>query len=156
MEAYTESDFETRLDTRRSVSGAVVMLAKCAVSWHSRVQVVPASGTSEAEYIALSEAVKEVLFLRQLQDFMEPPIRIGAVKVFEDNEGAIKLAVNKHASRRSKHIDVKHHLVRDAACDAGKVKVVCVRTEDQHADLFTKPLERQTFHKHAKTVLNVV
>ena len=86
---------------------------------------------------------------------MEPSMRIGAVNVFEDNEGAIKLAANKHATRRTKHIDVKHHLVRDAG-DAGKVRVVYkyVRTEDQHADLFTKLLNKQKFYKHAKTVLN--
>ena len=86
---------------------------------------------------------------------MEPWVRIGAVDVFEDNEAAIKLAVNKHASRRNKHIDAKHHLVRDV-CDTGKVRVVDVRTEDQHADLFTKPLDMQKFYKHAKTVLNIV
>ena len=56
---------------------------------------------------------------------MEPSMRIGAVNVFEDNEGAIKLAV---ASRRAKHIDVKHHLVRDPF-DAGKVRVMYVRTD---------------------------
>ena len=75
--------------------------------------------------------------------------------MFENNEGAIKLAANKHASRKSKHIDVEHNLVR-GVCDAGKVRVVHVRTEDQHADLFTKPLDIQKFHKHVKTVLNVV
>ena len=58
---------------------------------------------------------KEVLFLRQVQEFMEPSMRVGAVNVFEDNEGAIKLATNKHASRRTKHIDVKHNLLRDAS-----------------------------------------
>ena len=82
------------------------MLAKGAVSWHSKMQAVTASGTSEAEYVALSEAVKEVLSLRQVQDFMEPSLRIGAVNVFEDNEGGIKLAVNEHASRNTKHFDV--------------------------------------------------
>ena len=67
--------------------------------------------TSEAEYVVLSEVVKKVIFLRQVQEFMEPSIKVGAVNVVEDNEGAIKLATNKHASRRTKHIDVKHHLV---------------------------------------------
>ena len=62
MEAYTNSDFGACLDTRRSVSGAVLMLAKEAISWHSRMQEVTASGTLEAEYVALSEVVKEVLF----------------------------------------------------------------------------------------------
>ena len=101
------------------------MLAKGAISWHSRMQAVTASDTSETEYVALSEAAKEVLFLRQVQGFMEPSMRTGAVNVFEDNEGAIKLAV---PSRSTKLMDVKHHLVR-YACGAGKVREVYVRTE---------------------------
>ena len=72
MEAYTDSDFGACLDTRHSVSGAVVMLAKGAANWHSRMQAVTASSTSEAEYVALSEAVKEVIFLRQVQEFVVP------------------------------------------------------------------------------------
>ena len=86
---------------------------------------------------------------------MEPSMRVGAVNVFEDNEGVIKLATNKYASRRTKHIDVKHHLVRDVS-DARKVRVPYVRSGDQHADLLTKPLDMQKFYKHAKFILNVV
>ena len=119
MEAHTDSDFGACLDTRRSISGAVLMLAKGTISWYSRMQEVTVSGTSEAEYVPLSEVVKEVLFLRQVQEFMGPSMRVGAVNVFEDNEGAIKLATNKRASRRTKHIDVKYHPVRDAS-DAQK------------------------------------
>ena len=85
MEAHTDSDCGACLDTRRSVSGAVLMLAKGPTSWHSSLQEVTASGTLEAEYAALSEMVKEVLFLRQVQEFMEPSMRVGAVNVFEDN-----------------------------------------------------------------------
>ena len=155
MEAYTVSDFGACLDTRRSVSGVVLMLAKGAISWHSRMQEVTAPGTLEAEYVALSEVVKEVLFLRHVQEFMEPLIKVGAVNVFEDNEGAMKLTTNKHASRRTKHIDVKHHLVRDAS-DARKVRVAYVRSRDQHADLLNKPLDMQNFYKYAKFVLNVL
>ena len=155
MEAYTDSNFGACLDTRRLTSGAVLMLAKGAISWHSRMQEVTASGTSEAEYVALPEVVKEVIFLRQVQKFMKPSMRVGAVNVFEDNEGAIKLATKKHASRRTKYIDGKHHLVRDAS-DARKVRVAYVKLEDQHADLLTKPLDMQTFYRHAKFILNVV
>ena len=71
------------------------MLAKEAISWHSRMQELTASGTSEAEYVALSEVVKEVLLLRQVQESMGPSVRVGVVNVFEDNEGAIKLATHK-------------------------------------------------------------
>ena len=103
----------------------------------------------------IREVVREVLFLRQVQEFMEPSMRFDAVNLFEDNEGAIKLATNKHASRRTKHIDVKHHLARDAS-DARKVSVAYVRSGDQYADLLTKPLDMQKFYKHAKFILNVV
>ncbi|CAN0431220.1 unnamed protein product [Ascophyllum nodosum] len=60
---------------------------------------------------------------------MEPSTRVGAVNVFEDNEEAINLATNKHASRRTKHVDVKYHLVRDAS-DARKVRLTYVRSGD--------------------------
>ena len=153
MEAYTDSDFGACLDTRQPVSGAVLILAKEGISWHSRMQEVTASGTLEAEYVALSQVVKKVLYLRQVQKFMGPSMRVGAGNVFEDNEGAIKPATNKHASRRTKHIDVKHHLVRDAP-DARKIRVAYVRSEDQHADLLAQPLDMQKFYKHAKFILN--
>ena len=135
MEAYTESDFGACLDTRRSVSGSVGMLAKEAVSWPSMVQAVTALGTSEAEYVALSEAVKYIIFLRQVQNFMEPSMRMGAVNAFEDDTGAIKLAVNKYSSRRTKHIGVKHYLVRDT-CDARKVRVMYVVREARTSSSF--------------------
>ena len=77
------------------------------------------------------------------------------MNVFEDNKGAIKLATNKHASRSAKHIDVKHHLVRDAS-NARKVRVAYVRSGDQHADLLTKTLDMRKVYKHAKFILNVV
>ena len=147
--------FGACLDTRRSVSGVVVIQAKGEISRFSRTLAVTASGSSGAEYVALSEAVKEVIFLRPVQDFMELLMSIDAVNMFEDNEEAMKLAVNKYASRSLKHIDAKHHLGRDA-CDARKVRMAHVRTEDQHPDWFTKPLDIQKFQKHVKTVLNDV
>ena len=61
----------------------------------------------------------------------------------------------RHSSRRTKHIDVKHHMVRDAS-DARKCRVAYVMSGDQHADLLTKPLDMQKFYKHAKLILNVV
>ena len=85
--------------------------------------------------MALSNAVEKVLFLRPLQDFMDSSMKIGAVNVFKDDGETIKLAVNNNCSRTTKDIDTTHYLVRDG-CDAGKVRVVYIRTEDQHAGLF--------------------
>ena len=70
MEACTDSDFGACLDTRRSVSGAVLILVKGAISCHARMQEMTASGTSEAEYVALLEVVEKVLNFRQVQKFM--------------------------------------------------------------------------------------
>ena len=118
------------------------MLTKGVISWYSKIQGMTSSGTSQAEYIALSEAVKEVLILRRVQD-MEPSMRIGAINVLEENKRAIKLLVNKYASRRTKHIGVNHHLMSDA----GKDRAVYVRPKEQWcANLFSKSLDIQKFH----------
>lgn len=79
------------------------MLVKGVASWQSSVQEVMPSGNSKAECVALSVAVREVLFLRKVHEFLESSMMVGAVNVYEDYEGAIELATNKHSSRRRKH-----------------------------------------------------
>ena len=123
MNAYADSDHATCRDSRRSVTGGAVILGEGAISWFSRMQGTVAAGTTEAEYVGLSDVVQEVLFLRQMQEFMVPSLKDYPIMIREDNEGAIKLANNKHASRRTRHIDVKHHIVRDAI-EKGKVRVL--------------------------------
>ena len=81
---------------------------------------------SEAEYVAMSEIVKEVLFLRQVQAFIMPAIESNPVNIVEDNQGATKMTNNRHSSKRAGHIDVKNHLIRDAV-DEGKVRVTYVK-----------------------------
>ena len=83
---------------------------------------------------------------------MEASMRVGAVNVFEDNVGAIKSAVNKHARRSIKHIDVKHRLIGNAY-DAGKIRVVYQRTEDQYTSQAAGLAE---IYKHARTVFHTV
>ena len=153
MNAYADSDYATCRDSRRSVTGGAVLLGEGAISWFSRMQGTVAAGTTEAEYVALSDVVQEVLFLRQMQEFMVPSLKHYPITIREDNEGAIKLANNKHASRRTRHIDVKHHIVRDAI-EKGKVRVIYIETQEQHADILTKPLDLKTFVKHAGALTN--
>ena len=140
MGAHTDTDVRACLNTTRSVPGKIVMLTKGGQLALEDASSETASGTAEVDYVAFSEAVKAMIFSMQVRDQLELPMRISAVGVFEDNKGAINLAVNKHASRRTKYIDVKHHLVRNA-CSAGKVRVVYIGTENQHVDFFTKRLD---------------
>ena len=126
-----------------------------AISWFSSMQgTVAAAGTTEAEYVALSDVVKEVLFLRQIREFMVPKLNY-PITIMQDNEGVIKLANNKHASCRTRHIyiDAKHHIVRDAI-EKGKIRVIYVETQEQHADILTKPLDLKTFAEHTGVLMN--
>ena len=148
MRAFVDSDHATYLDTRRSTLGGAVLLGGGAVSWFPRAQATTAEGISEAEYVAMSEIVKEVLFLRQTQAFIEPAHGSNPVDIGEDNQGAIKMGYNNRgSSKHTRHIDIKHHFIRDSV-DEGKVRVTYVKTVDQDADVLMKPLDRRMFEKH--------
>ena len=154
MRAFVDSDHPTCLDTRRSTLGGAVLLGGGAISWFSRAQATTAEGTSDADYIAVSKIVKEVLFLRQVQAFLMPALKSNPVDIVKDNQGAIKTAYNRHSSKQTRHIDIIYHLIRDAV-DEGKVRITYVKTEDQHADVLTKPLDRRMFAQHVSALMNV-
>ena len=98
-------------------------------------QKVTAAALSESEYVALEEVVNELRFLRQVKSFLMPPI--DNIIFREDNEGAIKMATNHSSSRRTRHVDVKHHIVRDAV-ESGVVRIHYVKSGKQHADVLMK------------------
>ena len=118
-----------------------------AINWFSRVQKVTAAVSSESEYVALAEVVNELRFLRQGKGFLTPPIDDDIV-IREDNEGAI----NRFSSRRTRHVDVKHHIVRDAV-ESGIVQIHYVKSGEQHADMLTKALNVNTSKTHARFFL---
>ena len=104
--------------------------------------------------MALAEIVNETKFLHQVQEFIMPTLRSCTISIMEDNQGAIKMTNNKHSSRRTRHIDVKHHIVRDAV-EKGLIRIVYVMSEEQHADILTKALDMRTFELHAKALMNL-
>lgn len=140
---YTDSDYAGCIDTRKSTSGYVFILANSPVTWKSQKQNVVAQSTTEAEYLALALGVKEALWLKHF--LRELGINISTVKIGVDNQSAIKLTQAQQLHNRTKHIDVKVHFVRDE-CDKGNISVNYVNSSDQLADLFTKAL--------TKTILN--
>ena len=102
-----------------------------------------ASGTCEAEYMTLSLAVKELVWLYMLLRSMGVNVRRPCV-VYEDNTAAQKIANNATAIKRTKHIDVRHHFLREHV-DQGTIKLVHVATKDQLADAMTKVLGKEGF-----------
>ena len=141
LEGYSDSDWATSSD-RRSISGYAFKLcsASSLISWKSAKQSVVALSSCEAEYVALAMATQEAKFLRQLlADLVGPPCEV--IRMYVDNQGAIALANNPVHHKRSKHIDVKYHFLR-LEIQNGNLKLTYVPTENNVADIFTKPVTR--------------
>ena len=140
LECYVDSDWGGCKDTRRSTSGLVVYLHGSAVNWSSRRQQTVSASSMEAEYIAAAEATHEVSWFRSLlreiglQDLVST-----ATVLHVDNQSAIKLSGNPITHSRAKHIDIKHHIVREQVA-AGNIALQYIETAKQRADLLTKPL----------------
>jgi hypothetical protein len=141
--AYTDADWEGSVDDRRSTSGATFYLGDCLVSWLSKKQSSVSLSTTEAEYIATTTCCTQVLWMKQtLQDIQveyDEPILI-----FCDNTSAISISKNPVMHSKMKHIPIKFHFLREQVTEKN-IKVEYVGTKEQIADIFTKPLPRETF-----------
>lgn len=109
---FCDSDYAGNVDHRKSTSGHILLLAGGPFAWQSRLQRVQAMSTCEAEYIAAADAVKEALWLRQFSRDLGQDA-VGPKQLCCDNQGAIKLVANPEITDRTKHIDVRHHFIRD-------------------------------------------
>ena len=102
------------------------------------------SSSTEAEYVATAEGLKEAIFYRDIWSFIFPDRDVLCTTIFEDNIGALHLANNLTTTPNSKHIDIRHHFLRERLAN-GEFRVVYVRSDLQHADFLTKPLHREAF-----------
>jgi hypothetical protein len=108
---YVDSDYAADLDKRRSLTGYVFTIGRCAVSWKATLQDVPAESTTEAEYMTINEAYKEAVWLKGL--FSELCGDDFCIKLFCDSQSAIYLTKDQIFHERTKHIDIKYHYVHD-------------------------------------------
>ena len=108
---YSNSDFDGDKETGVSTSGYTMGLGSIVVSWRSRKQSVLADSTTEAEYVAVVEATKEIVWIRKvLEDLQEK--QENSTPLLIDNTSAIKLPKNPRFHDRTKHINTKYHLIR--------------------------------------------
>ena len=142
FDGYTDSDFASNPLDRKSVGGWIVLLASAPISWSSKRQELVSTSTLEAELIALFNLSQEALFLqRLLVELANKFFNVGTPTLRCDNKGAIALASNPCSHKKSKHIDVKYRALQCRV--ARKVFIVdYVRTEENIADIMTKPLAR--------------
>lgn len=137
VKGYVDSDYAGNIDTRKSLTGYVFTLYGTAVSWKSVLQSVVALSTTQAEYIALAEAVKEAMWFRGIID--ELGITQDSITIYCDSQSAIHLSKHQVYHERSKHIDVRLHFIRDVI-ESKEVKVEKIASEENPADALTKSL----------------
>ena len=143
--AYTDSDYAGDLEDRKSTSGYVFLLSSGAISWSSKKQLVVSLSTTEAEFIAtVSCACQAVWLKRVLGKLDQNQNKLTVIRC--DSSSAIKLSKNSVMHGRSKHIDVRFHFLRELTKD-GTVQLVYCNTQEQVADVMTKPLKRDVFVK---------
>jgi hypothetical protein len=147
---YADADFAADGEDRRSTMGYAYVLNGGAVTWAARKQQSISTSTTEAEYVALCNASKEAVWVRNLLNHIGKGMQ-GAVRILGDNQGALKLVANPEFHARSKHIDVQYHYVRELVED-GVVSVEYIPTTEMAADCLTKPLKRALFEANLRAL----
>lgn len=142
--AYSDADWGGDTADRKSTSGTLLQLAGSSILWKSSKQKSVALSTTEAEYLAISEVCKNVIWIRaMLQDFDVDMSQ--ATPIHEDNQGAI--AWTTDGVRHAKHVSIRMNFVKEQF-EQGHVKIVYCPTDQMVADILTKPLLRVKFEEH--------
>ncbi|KAK8661347.1 hypothetical protein V6N13_052240 [Hibiscus sabdariffa] len=152
IKGYTDASFQTDKDDSRLQLGFVFCLNGGAVSWKSSKQDIVADSTTEAEYIAASEAAKEAVWIKNfITGLGVIPSISDAVDLYCDNNGAITQAKEPGSHQRSKNILRRFHLIREII-DRGDVEICKVHTDDNIADPLMKPLAQQKHDRHTESL----
>ena len=145
LTAHSDADWAGCPDTRRSTSGYCVYLGPSLISWSSKRQPTVSRSSAEAEYRAVANAVAECSWLRQLLQELSRPVDRATV-VYCDNVSAVYLSANPVHHRRTKHIELDIHFVREQVA-LGHIRVLHVPTSQQFADIMTKGLPTASFEE---------
>jgi hypothetical protein len=142
---FSDSDWNNCALTSRSIGGYCFSLGSGAVSWASHKHPLAADSSCYAEYISLHDASHEAIFLRQLLAGLDHPAAEPTV-VYCDNDAARQLTEDQRWHARVRHFRVRYHSIRELV-DNDELKVSSVRSTDNTADIFTKPLARADFSR---------
>lgn len=150
VDIYCDSDWASDKIDYKSTGGFIAMLNGSPISWQSKKQSTTSLSATEAEIYSVVEAIKEGLFIKQwFQLYMGKDL---PVLIHCDNEGAIKMADHPTNHNHTKHINIKNFFIREHIHN-GSVKIQHIPTEDQLADIFTKPTPYPILYKHRKKIL---
>eukprot|EP00253_Pinus_taeda_P034558 PITA_34558 len=137
------SDWAGSVDDRKSTSGYVFHMGSGAISWASKKHSIVALSTAEAEYVAATAAVCQAVWMRRMLRSLGQE-QAKAIVIFCDNSSAIALSKNSVFHKRTKHIDTRFHYIRELV-NNGEIVLEHCRTQEQVADILTKPLDQKSF-----------
>eukprot|EP00253_Pinus_taeda_P005599 PITA_05599 len=140
---YTNSDWAGSVDDQKSTSGYVFHMGSGAISWASKKHSIVALSTAEAEYVAATAAACQAVWMRRMLRSLGQE-QAKATVIFCDNSSAIALSKNSVFHKRTKHIDTKFHYIRKLV-NNGEIVLEHCRTQEQVADILTKPLDQKSF-----------
>ncbi|GKA41658.1 copia protein [Tanacetum coccineum] len=140
---YADSDHARDYVDRKSTSGVCTFMGCCLTSWFSKKQTALAISTTEAEYVSAGKACQQALWMKQA--LIDYGVRLDDIPIMCDNKGAIDLSKNPVQHSRTKHIEIRHHFLRDNV-QKGNISIEKVSSEDNIADILTKPLKREPFN----------
>ncbi|GJT28299.1 retrovirus-related pol polyprotein from transposon TNT 1-94 [Tanacetum coccineum] len=140
---YADSDHAGDYVDRKSTSGVCTFMGCCLTSWFSKKQTALAISTTEAEYVSAGKACQQALWMKQA--LIDYGVRLDDIPIMCDNKGAIDLSKNPVQHSRTKHIEIRHHFLRDNV-QKGNISIEKVSSEDNIADILTKPLKREPFN----------
>ncbi|KAG7300386.1 hypothetical protein JYU34_015988 [Plutella xylostella] len=138
---YCDADWASNIEDRRSCTGHVFLFQGAAISWASKRQLTVALSSTEAEYMSLTSAVQEALWLGQLHRELWSEQTDQPFIMYCDNQSTIKLSGSDVYHARSKHIDVRYHFIREKV-SSRKIEVHYKSTDEMAADVLTKGLHR--------------
>ena len=150
LEELSDSDFANDKDTRYSVYGYIIYFCGVPVAWKSKSMTSVVLSTTAAEYVVVSEVVKEIMFMYQMLRSMEIKVPL-PIKVQVDNVGAIWLANNSSVSERTKHVDLRAQFVKDTIKDQ-VIEINFVKSAKNDSDIMTKNQQGQHY-MYAKSKL---
>nr|GEW54090.1 copia protein [Tanacetum cinerariifolium] len=140
---YEDSDHAKDYIDRKSTSGVCTFMGCCLTSWFLKKQTALAISITEAEYVSARKACQQDLWIKQA--LVDYGIRLDDIPIMCDNKGAIDLSKNPVQHSRTKHIEIHHHFLRDNV-QKGNIFIEKVSSEDNIADILTKPLKHEPFN----------
>ena len=146
-----DSNYARDESDRKRISGRINTLGGKITNWTSKKQSTVSLSSTEAKYQALSECVQDAMFTQSLTQELTGECNMAII--YEDNIGAIFLVKIQQVSSRTKHIDVRHHYIRDLH-ESKRIEVRFKRTDKNSSDILTKNTPKALYEKHASTIRN--